>query len=138
MITHGRWNDPNRDACVCVSDILTGLDLECEGVLLLDGVSEEEASVAAVVRLSISGQHVGEVQVSVQTHGHSLVLRDGTHGCRASRTHRDKTHTQSPSEGLHRSDSLQRGGGTARRSFAKEEGLLLAVVPVMQKCISKR
>lgn len=75
-------------ACACVRRLLTGLDLEGEGVLLLDGVSEEEPSVAAVVRLSVSDQHVGEVQVSIQTHGHPLVLRDGTHGCRASQTHR--------------------------------------------------
>lgn len=40
---------------------------------------EEEASVAAVIRLSVLRQNVGEVQVSIQTHGHSLVLSDGTH-----------------------------------------------------------
>lgn len=75
--------------CVCLS--LTGLDPEREGVLLLDSVSEEEASVAAVVRLSVSDQHVGEVQVSVQPHGHPLVLRDGTHGCTAPQTQQHKT-----------------------------------------------
>lgn len=62
--------------------LLTGQNFECEGVLLLDGVCEEEASVAAVVSVSIFGQNVGEVQVSIQTHGHSLILRDWSHSCR--------------------------------------------------------
>lgn len=79
--------------CVCLS--LTGLDLEREGVLLLDGVSEEETSVAAVVGQSVSGQHVGEVQVSIQPHGHPPVLRDGTHGCTTPQRHSSKTHSLS-------------------------------------------
>lgn len=58
---------------------LTGQNFEGEGVLLLDGVCEEEASVAAVVSVSVFGQNVGEVQVPVQTHGHSLILRDRIH-----------------------------------------------------------
>lgn len=45
--------------------LLTGLNFESEGVLLLNGVCEEEASVAAVVCVSILGQNVGEVQVSI-------------------------------------------------------------------------
>lgn len=65
--------------CVLVSGRLTGLDFECEGILLLDSVCEEEASVAAVVCASILANNVGEVQVSVQTHGHSLILRDWNH-----------------------------------------------------------
>lgn len=59
--------------------LLTGQDFKCEGVLLPDGVCKEEASVAAVVSLSIFGQNVREVQVPIQTHGHSLILRDRNH-----------------------------------------------------------
>lgn len=55
-------------ACVCVCSLLTGQNFECEGVLLLDGVCEEEASIAAIVRVSIFGQNIGEVQVPIQTH----------------------------------------------------------------------
>lgn len=67
---------------LCVCCLLTGLNFECEGVLLLDGVCEVEASVAAVVSVSIFDQNVGEVQVPVQTHGHSLILRDRGHSWR--------------------------------------------------------
>lgn len=59
--------------------LLTGLNFESEWVLLLDGVCEEKASVAAVVRLSILSQNIGEVQVTIQTHGHSLILTNGNH-----------------------------------------------------------
>lgn len=58
---------------------LTGLDSEAEGVLLLDGVCEVEASVAAVVSLCILEVNIGEVQVSVLTHGHPFILRDWIH-----------------------------------------------------------
>lgn len=68
------------DWCVCC--LLTGQNFECEGVLLLDGVREEEASIAAVVSVSIFGQNIGEVQVPIQTHGHSLILRDRSHSWR--------------------------------------------------------
>ena len=64
---------------VLLCSLLTGLNFECKGVLLLDGVCEEEASIAAVVSLSILSQNIGEVQVSIQAHGHSLILRNGTH-----------------------------------------------------------
>lgn len=63
----------------CVYCLLTGLNLKCEGVLLLDGVCEEEASIAAVVCVSILGNNIGKVEVSIQTHGHSLILRDWSH-----------------------------------------------------------
>lgn len=72
------FKDIHQSQCVCC--LLTGQNFECEGVLLLDGVCEKEASVAAVVNVSVFGQNVGEVQVSVQTHGYSLILRDGSHG----------------------------------------------------------
>lgn len=64
---------------MCVFCLLTRQDFEGEGVLLLDGLREEEASVAAVVSVSIFGQDVGEVEVPVQTHGHPLILRDRSH-----------------------------------------------------------
>lgn len=60
---------------------LTGLNFEVEGVLLLDGVCEAEASVAAVVILSVLDQNIGEVQVSIQTHGNPPILMDGGHVC---------------------------------------------------------
>lgn len=59
---------------------LTGEDLEGEGVLLLDGVGEVEACIAAVVCLHVLQQHVGEVQVSIIALGDTLVLCDGLHG----------------------------------------------------------
>lgn len=61
---------------------LTGEDLEGERVLLLDGVGEMEAGVAAVVCLHVWQHHIGEVQVSVVSLGHTLVLGDGLHGCK--------------------------------------------------------
>lgn len=73
------WGVTRQSQYGSVCWILTCLNFEREGVLLLDGVCEKEASVAAVVIVSVFGQHVGEVQVSVQTHGHSLVLKDRRH-----------------------------------------------------------
>lgn len=70
--------------------LLTGLHFESEGVLLLDSVCEEEASIAAVVCVSVLGQNIGEVQVSIQTHGHSLILRDWAHSCRRSTGRNEK------------------------------------------------
>lgn len=67
---------------LCVCCLLTGQNFECEGVLLLDGVCEEEASIAAVISVSVFGQNVGEVQVPIQTHGDSLILRDRSHSWR--------------------------------------------------------
>ena len=55
---------------------------ECEGIFLLDGVCEEEASVAAVVCVSVFSQHIGEIQVPVQTHGHTTILGYRHHGWR--------------------------------------------------------
>lgn len=63
------------------SEPLTGFDLEGVGVLLLDGVGEVEAGVAAVVGQRVLRQHVGEVKVPVVALGHALVLRDRLHGC---------------------------------------------------------
>lgn len=60
---------------------LTGEDLEGEGVLLLNGVGEVKARVAAVVGLHVLQHDVGEVQVPVVTLGDTLVLGDGLHGC---------------------------------------------------------
>lgn len=67
--------------------LLTGRNFESEGVLLLDGVCEEEASIAAVVRVRVLAQNVGEVQVSIQTHGHSLILLDRTHSYKMPEEH---------------------------------------------------
>lgn len=59
---------------------LTGENFEVEGVLLLDGMGEVEAGIAAVVRLHILQHHIGEIQVSVMALGDTLVLGDGLHG----------------------------------------------------------
>ena len=59
---------------------LTGEDLEGERVLLLDGVGEVEASVAAVVGLHVLHHHVREIQVPVMALGDPLILGDGLHG----------------------------------------------------------
>lgn len=61
---------------------LTGEDLEGEWVFLLDGVSEVEAGVAAVVGLHVLHHHVREIQVPVMALGDALVLGDGLHGCK--------------------------------------------------------
>lgn len=61
--------------------LLTGENFECKRVLLLDSVREEEASVAAVVCFSVVEQNVGEIQVTIQTHRYSLILRDRSHTC---------------------------------------------------------
>lgn len=62
------------------SEALTGFDLEGVGVLLLDGVGEVEAGVAAVIGQSILSQDVGEIEVPVEALGHPLVLWDWLHG----------------------------------------------------------
>lgn len=54
--------------------LLTCLHFKCVGVLLLYGVCELEASIAAVVSLGIFSQNVGEEQVTVQAHWHPPVL----------------------------------------------------------------
>lgn len=59
---------------------LTGKDFEVEWVLLLDGVGEVEAGIAAVVRLHVLQHHIREIQVSVMALGDTLVLGDGLHG----------------------------------------------------------
>lgn len=59
---------------------LTGEDLESEWVLLLDGVSEVEAGIAAVVSLHVLHHNVREIQVPVMALGDPLVLGDGLHG----------------------------------------------------------
>lgn len=61
---------------------LTGEDPEGERVLLLDGVGEVEACVAAVVGLHVLQHDIGEVQVSIMALGDALVLGDGLHGCK--------------------------------------------------------
>lgn len=66
---------------MCICGVLTGLNFECERVFLLDGVCEEEAGVAAVVCVGILSHDVGEVEVAVHPHGHSLILRDWSHSC---------------------------------------------------------
>lgn len=58
---------------------------------MLDGVGEKEACVAVVVGVGVFGHHAGEVQVTVEPHGHASVLLDGHHVCgdnRAGSRHR--------------------------------------------------
>lgn len=59
-----------------VSIQLTGLDHDGHGRLLDDGANPGEGGKAAVVSPAVLLLGVGEVQVSVQTHGHPLVLLD--------------------------------------------------------------
>lgn len=71
--------------CACVyinAGLLTWLNFKVERVLLLDGVSKQEASVAAVVSRGILGQDIGEVKVTVQPHGDPVVLGDRQHSLR--------------------------------------------------------
>ena len=55
---------------------LTGLDHDGHGCLLDDGAYPGEGGETAVVSPAVLLLGVGEVQVSVQTHGHPLVLLD--------------------------------------------------------------
>lgn len=65
---------------------LTGEDLQGERVLLLDGVGEVEAGVAAVVGLHVLHHHIREIQVSIMALGHPLILGDGLHGYKEAET----------------------------------------------------
>ena len=76
--------------CKCLCFLLTGLNFECEGVLLLDGLCIGEAGITAVVCVSILIYNVGKVQVSIQTHGHSLILRDCTHSWKTKEEQRER------------------------------------------------
>ena len=71
----------NQPLTVQRGDKLTALHFEAEGVLLLDGVGEDKTGIAAVVCAGVLGQDAGEVEVSIEPHGHAGVLLDSLHVC---------------------------------------------------------
>lgn len=54
---------------------LTLQDRDGDGLLLLDGLSVGEASVADVVGPAVLRHHVGEIQVSISGLGHPFIQR---------------------------------------------------------------
>lgn len=67
---------------------LTVQHVDCDGLLLLDGLSVGEAGEAGVVVSGVLCQHIREVQVSVQRLRHTTVLRQPLEICRTKFTQR--------------------------------------------------
>ena len=66
-------NTPKSQTCL-LRLTPTALDYDRHGILLDDGANPGEGSEATVVSAAVRLQSIREEQVTVQTHGHPLVL----------------------------------------------------------------
>ena len=96
---------------------LTGQDFEVEWVLLLDGVGEVEAGIAAVVCLHVLQHHIREIQVSIMALGDTFVLGDGLHGYKEAGVQGEVSSNDNSNKNHHSSgDSTPTNGQVGARS----------------------